>query len=188
MGRRCKIQGSRQSACPKRSKREVPLVRRAALRHSVSMRSKKNRLKKKYDSFTASLQGAGLRPTRQRLALAAWLFNGEDKHVTAEHVHAALEQSRVRISLATVYNTLNNLKHIGLLRQFVINGGQVYFDTNTSNHYHFYDESRGELNDISASAIQIGKIPRLPAGKRLTQIDIVLRVEPIPNAMKGDRR
>lgn len=140
------------------------------------MHSKLQQLKKKYDSSAALLQGAGLRPTRQRLALANWLFDGADKHVTAEQVHAAAQRLRVPVALATVYNTLNHFVAAGFLRPTTIDNGQVYFDTNTGDHHHLYDENTGALTDIPASALRLAQLPKLPAGKRLARVDIVLRV------------
>ncbi|MDE1901836.1 MAG: transcriptional repressor [Alphaproteobacteria bacterium] len=133
-------------------------------------------VKQKHDELAALLQGAGVRPTRQRLALAAWLFDGHDKHVTAEQVHDAALKMRAHVSLATVYNTLNNFTTAGLLRQVVIDGGQIYFDTNTGDHYHIFDEEGGYLTDIPAASVPIARLPKLPQGKSLSRIDVVLRV------------
>ncbi|MDE2029725.1 MAG: transcriptional repressor [Alphaproteobacteria bacterium] len=132
--------------------------------------------RQKHDRLTALLQGAGLRPTRQRLALAGWLFDGCDKHVTAEQVHAAALKQRVHVSLATVYNTLNAFMGAGLLRQVAVDGGQIYFDTNTGDHHHIFDEDSGHLTDIAASSLRVSHLPKLPSGKNLARIDVVLRV------------
>jgi len=140
------------------------------------MNSKSQQIRKKYDSSAALLQGAGLRPTKQRLALAGWLFDGCDKHVTAEQVHAAIAKVRISVSLATVYNTLNHFMAAGLLRQTIIDGGQVYFDTNTCDHYHLFDENSGSLTDIPASAVRVTQLPKIPHGKHLSRVDIVVRV------------
>jgi Fur family iron response transcriptional regulator len=131
---------------------------------------------RKYDSSVALLQGAGLRPTKQRLALAKWLFDGCDKHVTVEQVHAAVVKMRMAVSLATIYNTLNNFTEAGLLRQVVIDGGQIYFDTNTGDHHHLFDESSRNLTDIPALSIRLAHMPKIPLGKSLSRIDVVVRV------------
>src|ERR1700733_13722914 len=89
------------------------------------------------------LQDAGLRPTRQRMALAALLFDGCDKHMTAEQVHAALRRNRTRVSLATVYNALHQFTEAGLLREVTIDSNSIYFDTNTGSHHHFFDATNG---------------------------------------------
>jgi len=132
--------------------------------------------RQKHERLETLLQGAGLRPTRQRMALAGWLFDGCDKHVTAERVHEAAMCMHARVSLATIYNTLNLFTSAGLLRQVSIDGGQVYFDTNISDHYHIFDEGERSLTDIPASSVHISRLPELPQGKRLSRMDVVLRV------------
>src|SRR4029079_11513087 len=99
------------------------------------------------------LHQAGLRPTRQRLALGRLLFGGGDRHVTAERLHAEVAALGEHVSLATVYNTLHPFKRAGLLRELAIEGSKAYFDTNTSNHNHFLIESTGELMDILGDAV-----------------------------------
>jgi Fur family transcriptional regulator, iron response regulator len=138
--------------------------------------SKHKKPRGKYDSSAALLKTAGLRPTRQRLALARWLFGGGNKHVTADQVHAAAIKMRVRVSLATIYNTLNKFSDKGLLCQRAIDGGQVYFDTNTELHHHIFDEKTRRLSDIPASSVSFAKLPRMPSGKVLSCIDVVLRI------------
>jgi Fur family iron response transcriptional regulator len=122
------------------------------------------------------LRQAGLRPTRQRLALGALLFEGEDRHVTAELLHAEAVAIGHHVSLATVYNTLHQFKRAGLLRELAINGAKAYFDTNTSNHNHFFFESEGALRDIPASAIRVEGVPEPPEGMEISHIDVVVRV------------
>ena len=126
------------------------------------------------ERLTALLQDAGLRPTRQRLALAEFLFDGRDKHVTAEQVHAAAVKRRARVSLATVYNTLNHFTDAGLLRHVTVDGGQIYFDTNTGEHHHILDETAGFLIDIPA--LSVSRLPPLPSGKKLSRIDVIVRM------------
>jgi Fur family iron response transcriptional regulator len=127
-------------------------------------------------SVAEILQSAGLRSTRQRLALGALLFDGMDKHVTAEQVFAAARKNRVLVSLATVYNTLHQFTEAGLLREVVIDASRVYFDTNTSDHHHFFNETEGQLADVPASSVHIERLPRLPAGLRLDRVDVIIRV------------
>ena len=125
---------------------------------------------------TELLRKVGLRPTRQRLALGALLFEGEDRHVTAELLHAEATAVGHHISLATVYNTLHQFKRAGLLRELAINGAKAYFDTNTSNHNHFFFETEGELRDIPANSISVGGVPEPPEGMEISHIDVVVRV------------
>lgn len=121
------------------------------------------------------LTAAGMRPTRQRIALGGLLFSSGDRHVTAEELHAEAERAGVRVSLATVYNTLHQFTSAGLLREVAIEGAKTYFDTNTSDHYHFYVESNGELIDIDEQ-LSIGELPELPPGKRVSRVDVLIRL------------
>jgi Fur family transcriptional regulator, iron response regulator len=129
-------------------------------------------------SVAQLLRKAGLRPTRQRLALGALLFEGEDRHVTAEMLHAEAITVGHHVSLATVYNTLHQFKRAGLLRELAINGAKAYFDTNTSNHNHFFIEDEGELRDIPGNAIRVDGVPEPPEGMSITHIDVVVRLMP----------
>ena len=127
------------------------------------------------------LKAAGLRPTRQRLALAKLLFEGGDRHVTAELLHADAEAHRIRVSLATVYNTLHQFTRAGMMREVVVEAGRSYFDTNVSDHHHVFFESCGRLVDVPAAQVQIHGLPDLPAGTEVTRIDVILRASS-PNA------
>ena len=122
------------------------------------------------------LNGVGLRPTRQRLALAKLLFDRGDCHLTAEQLHTAARNAGVKVSLATVYNTLHQFKEVGLLREVVVEAGRSYFDTNTSDHHHFFSESTGELTDIPADAISVMNLPQMPAGQALERVDVIVRL------------
>jgi Fur family iron response transcriptional regulator len=122
------------------------------------------------------LRRAGLRPTRQRLALGGLLFSGEDRHVTAEQLHAEVSAEGEHVSLATVYNTLHQFKKAGLLRELAIEGAKAYFDTNISNHNHFLLEPEGRLMDIPGDAISVAGLPEPPEGMKITHIDVVVRL------------
>lgn len=122
------------------------------------------------------LRQAGLRPTRQRMALGRLLFEGEDRHVTAEQLHLEVTHLGERVSLATVYNTLHQFRSAGLLRELAIEGSKAYFDTNTSNHNHFLLESSGELMDIPADCIRVEGLPSPPEGMKITHVDVVVRL------------
>lgn len=127
---------------------------------------------------TELLRRAGLRPTRQRLALGELLFRGCDRHVTAEILHAEALAVGEQVSLATVYNTLHQFKDVGLLRELAIEGSKAYFDTNTSNHNHFYLERAGDLIDIPGDVIRVDGLPKPPEGMRISHIDVVVRLVP----------
>ena len=122
------------------------------------------------------LRRAGLRPTRQRVALGRLLFAGEDRHVTAEMLHEEAVRIGQRVSLATVYNTLHQFKRAGLLREIAVCGQRAYFDTNISNHNHYFIEADGSLLDIPGSAIRVDGLPEPPDHLRISHIDVVVRL------------
>ena len=122
------------------------------------------------------LKSAGLRPTRQRLGLAKLLFDAGDRHVTAEQLHAEARRAGVRVSLATVYNTLHQFTAAGLLSEVVVDPGRSYFDTNTRRHYHFFYEDSGRLADIPADRLALGRLPQPPAGTRVDRVDVIVRL------------
>ena len=122
------------------------------------------------------LRGAGLRPTRQRVALAHLLFAGGDRHVTAEPLHEEALARKVPVSLATVYNTLHQFTEAGLLREVAVEGAKTYFDTNTSNHYHFFCEHSGKLMDIATGSIRIEGLPEAPEGMAISRVDVLVRL------------
>lgn len=122
------------------------------------------------------LRLAGLRPTRQRLSLAQILFGSGDRHVSAETLHQEALAARINVSLATVYNTLNQFKAAGLLREVAFEGDRSFFDTNTSNHFHYYLEETGGLVDIGTEALEVKGLPELPEGTEIDRIDIIVRL------------
>lgn len=122
------------------------------------------------------LRGAGLRPTRQRLALARLLFEKGDRHVSAEQLHAEAMTASIPVSLATVYNTLHQFTGAGLLREVVVEPGRSYFDTNISDHHHFYHEDGGELCDIPGNELSVGALPAPPHGTKVSRVDVIVRV------------
>ena len=126
--------------------------------------------------LTAVLRMAGLRPTRQRVALAELLFSGTHRHVSAEQLHAEAHSSNVNVSLATIYNSLHQFREAGLLREVAIDASRSYFDTDTSDHHHFYLEDEQRVIDIPSSAIVIQNLPQPPKGMNITHVDVVGRV------------
>lgn len=129
-----------------------------------------------FTDVLAKLKAVGLRPTRQRLALAKLLFDGRDRHVSAEALHAEAQDAKIRVSLATVYNTLHQFTSAGLLREVVVDPGRSYFDTNSSEHHHFFFEDNGMLQDIPADSVTLRGVPKAPAGTRISRVDVVVRV------------
>ncbi len=122
------------------------------------------------------LQAAGLRPTRQRMALGWLLFGKGARHLTAEMLYEEATLAKVPVSLATVYNTLNQLTDAGLLRQVSVDGTKTYFDTNVSAHHHFYLENNHELVDIPDPHLVLQKMPEVPEGYEIARVDMVVRL------------
>lgn len=130
-----------------------------------------------YTGVLERLKSAGLRPTRQRLALAKLLFEGGDRHVSAEQLHSEAVGDNIRVSLATVYNTLHQFTEADLLREVVVESGRSYFDTNTSDHHHFFHEDGGVLTDIPADALDVAKLPEAPQGTEVKSVDVIIRLK-----------
>lgn len=128
------------------------------------------------DEAAARLRGAGLRPTRQRLELAGLLFREGDRHLTAENLHDEAQKGGIKVSLATVYNTLHQFTEAGLLRQVVVDAARSYFDTNIGDHQHFYCEDESRLIDIPGESIAVAGVPAPPKGTRIERVDVVIRV------------
>jgi Fur family iron response transcriptional regulator len=124
----------------------------------------------------AMLRQAGLRPTRQRMALGWILFGKGDRHLTAEMLYEEAMRAKVPVSLATIYNTLHQFTDAGLLRQVAVEGSRAYFDTNTSSHHHFFIEGRDELVDIPSNEVVVGRSPIPPEGFEIDRVDVVVRL------------
>ena len=122
------------------------------------------------------LKRHGLRPTRQRLALARLLFSGANRHVSAESLHDEARRDGTSVSLATVYNTLHQFTAVGLLRDVTVDPNRSYFDTNTADHHHLYFEDTGRLEDLEPTAVRIGDLPEPPAGTTIGRVDLVIRL------------
>src|ERR1700704_4343819 len=122
------------------------------------------------------LRRVRLRPTRQRVALAQLLFDVPDRHVTAEQLHGEAVAAAIRVSLATVYNTLHQFTAAGLMREVVVESGRSYFDTNIDDHHHFFCESTGRLQDIPGELVRVGELPKPPAGAKIQRVDVIIRI------------
>lgn len=123
------------------------------------------------------LRDAGLRPTRQRLALAKLLFARGHRHVSAEQLFNEAKGQRVDVSLATVYNALHDFTARGMLREISIDSASSYFDTNTGDHHHFYFERSGQLEDIDAAHVAISALPPAPGGAEVSRVDVIIRIK-----------
>lgn len=122
------------------------------------------------------LRSAGLRPTRQRVALGWLLFGRGDRHLSAETLFDEAQRARVPVSLATIYNTLNQFTQVGLLREIAIDGSRTYFDTNTSEHHHFFIEGGDGLLDIPAREVSVTNLPEPPEGMEICRVEVVVRL------------
>jgi Fur family transcriptional regulator, iron response regulator len=122
------------------------------------------------------LRDVGLRPTRQRMALGWILFGKGDRHLTAEMLYEEATRAKVPVSLATIYNTLHQFTEVGLLRQVAVDGAKAYFDTNISNHHHFFVEGEDSLFDIPGAEVIVDKTPTAPQGYEVARVDVVVRL------------
>lgn len=124
----------------------------------------------------ARLRHSGLRPTRQRVALAGLLFAKGDRHLTVEELHEEAVTAGVPVSLATVYNTLHQFTEARMIRVLAVEGAKTYFDTNISDHHHFFVEGQNEVLDIPISNLSIGNLPEPPEGMEIAHVDVVIRL------------
>lgn len=122
------------------------------------------------------LRDAGLRPTRQRVALGEILYGRGHRHLSAEQLHEEALAASVPVSLATIYNTLHQFTEAGLLREVAIDGTKTYFDTNVDDHHHFFVEGENRVFDIPVSSVGIASIPEAPAGMEVVRVDVVVRL------------
>lgn len=122
------------------------------------------------------LRAAGLRTTRPRLVLAHLLFANGNRHVTAEKLFEEARAVGVSVSLATVYNTLNQFCDAGLLREVIVDHARNYFDTNLHDHHHFYIENEARLIDIDADAVDVARLPQSPDGYDVDMVEVIIRL------------
>ena len=122
------------------------------------------------------LRRVGLRPTRQRVSLGWLLFAKGDRHVSAEMLYEEALRAREPLSLATVYNTLRQFSEAGLLRQVSVSGPKTFFDTNVSEHHHFYNEDDETVTDIPGSMIQVAGLPEAPEGMVISSVEVIVRL------------
>ena len=131
-----------------------------------------------YKPYIDRLKLSGLRPTKQRLTICKILFSrSETFHFSIENLKRIIEKStKNKISLATLYNTVHAFRKNGYLREISLKGNKTFFDTNTKNHHHFYDEDTGDLLDINNEDILIGDVPNIPNGKKIREIEVTVRI------------
>jgi Fur family iron response transcriptional regulator len=144
----------------------------------IDLAKRAQRTDRKLAEVKAMLRGAGLRPTRQRVALAEILFGDGNRHISAEGLHEEAMSHRVPVSLATVYNTLHQFTEAGLLREVAVDGSKTYFDTNTDDHHHFFIEGENRVVDIPISGLRVEELPEPLAGMEIARVDIIVRLRP----------
>ena len=131
-----------------------------------------------YKPYIDRLKSSGLRATKQRLAICKMLFGrSETFHFSIENLKKIFEKNtKNRISLATLYNTVNAFRKNGYLKEIFLKGNKTFFDTNTKNHHHFYDEDTGKIHDIKNEDILVSKVSRIPNGKKIREIEVTVRI------------
>ena len=128
------------------------------------------------NAFEQALRKHDLRPTRQRLLISELLFGGGHRHFTAEQLRAEVEEAGGGMSLATIYNTLNQFSGVGLLREIKVEDSVTYYDTNIDHHHHFYDPEQNALIDIPNDQLTIDRIPEAPEGRQVERVDVIVRL------------
>lgn len=136
------------------------------------------KVRKELVAVDKRVRDAGLRPTRQRVALGNLLFAKGDRHLSAEELHEEALAAGVPVSLATVYNALHQFTEAGLLRILAVEGARTYFDTNTSDHHHFFIEGENKIFDIASGPVRVINLPEPPDGMEIANVDIVVRLRP----------
>ena len=131
-------------------------------------------------NIVTRLQSAGLRATPKRIAIGGLLFDGKDRHVTADDVAILARKSGVRVSLATVYNTLNQFVAAGLMKRITLDSDRTYFDTNVSDHHHLFFEDHGQLQDVPGHSVRVEGLPPTPQGSKVRSVEVIVR-------LSGDR-
>ena len=127
--------------------------------------------------FAKQLRLAGLRPTRQRVAIAALLLDGRHRHVSADSLIEEITTAGLQVSIGTVYNTLNQFTDAGLLRRVVVHNEYSLFDTNTDHHHHFYEASSDQLVDIPSDDVVLAKLPQAPVGHEIKAVDVIIHIQ-----------
>ena len=131
-----------------------------------------------FSPYVDRLRSSGLRPTKQRLTICKILFDRKDTfHFTIDKLKKKIEKStKGKISLATVYNTVHAFKNNGYLKEISLQGNKTFFDTNSKNHHHFYDQDTGDLLDIKNEDIILSKLPSTPKGKKIKEIEVTVSI------------
>ena len=128
------------------------------------------------NALVMRLRAAGLRPTRQRIAIAALLLDGRHRHVSPEQLTAEIADTGMHMAGGTVYNTLNQFTEAGLLRRITLHNEHSIFDTNVDHHHHFYDADHDQLTDIASNDVILAHLPQAPEGHEISSVDVVISI------------
>ena len=134
----------------------------------------------KNNEIVNKLRSSQLRPTKQRIKIAEFLFKREKTfHFTVEKLNKIINKkdNSENISLATIYNTVDAFKKAGHLKEILTNNNTNYFDTNVSSHHHFYDDETNELTDIHHNEIEVAKLPHAPKGKKIKEVEVIISLQ-----------
>ena len=123
------------------------------------------------------LRNYGLKPTNQRLLISEILFSNGDRHFTAEEIRKLVTDKGAKVSVATIYNNLNNFVEVGLLKKRQVDNNRAYYDNNVSDHYHLFDEEKNTLIDIPSSEVKFSKLPKFPKNKEIRNINLVINLK-----------
>ena len=131
-----------------------------------------------FSPYVDRLRLSGLRPTKQRLTICKILFDKKDTfHFTIDKLKKKIEKNtKSKISLATVYNTVHAFKNNGYLKEISLQGNKTFFDTNSKSHHHFYDQDTGDLVDIKNEDVILSKLPSVPKGKKIKEIEVTVSI------------
>ena len=134
-----------------------------------------------YKFHAERLRASGLRPTRQRIDICKMLFDRKETfHFTIDKLKKIIDKgNKKKISIATLYNTVHTFKEKGYLKEISLKGNKTFFDTNTKHHHHFYDEDMSQLVDIEDKNVSINYLPKLPSGKKIRSVDVIVKIEDI---------
>jgi len=122
------------------------------------------------------LEASPLKVTEQRIAMINLLFKNGDKHFTAEDIYEEVCKRKIKISLATIYNCLNQFKECGIIKAIKISSDKLYFDTNLKEHHHFFCLKSSKLIDVDTNKVKISKLPKLPKGKKLKSVEVIINI------------
>ena len=128
------------------------------------------------DNALKMLEISPLKVTEQRLAMIKLLFKNGAAHFTAEDIYEEVNKQRIKISLATIYNCLNQFRKFGIIKAIKVSSDKIFFDTNMKEHHHFFCVQSAKLIDVETNKVKISKLPKIPRGKKLKSVDVIINI------------